>query len=321
VKRNLVELFNREAGMSRSPRTAFLITFAFLMTRGSAVCQQADSTGITVAVLREDGVLIPFARYHQGSWLNPWPKPDGYIESNTIADLKRPWFAQDQRPKNTWYSWSAKGGGKTLTASSVVQVDSHCDQIWGLRSDFSNQTSSNYLSNIGLAIDEKLHPEGLREDSEAADRNDLASFLAPVFVKAESGELAKKVPAAKRKVGKLNLSQLYRGPEIKGQYLYYVEATKEYPMPADPQSPDCKVTSLFSGWFSRVPGKNFELLNHDVSTTDCEGMGATHRSPLGIFHLDDRVFVVTSDSRWEVYSFSIFEPALFTDPRKGLFRS
>jgi hypothetical protein len=282
--------------------TSYFLLFMAVTT--PVMGQQA--AGVTIAVLRDDGTLVPFAQYQQGNWLNPWPKPEGYYSSNTIADLPKPWFSQSKALKATWYSWSTKGGAKPLTTSNVVQVDNDCQKNWGLQSNASSPVKGNYPQHIGFATDTKLQADGLIEVSDSSERSEIIALLAPLFEKAESGALAKKVTATKRKAGRLAISHLYRSPEVKGKSLYYIEATKEYPVPVDPQSPDCKVTSLFTGWLSKVASKR-EVLQHNIEVTDCEMMEAANRIPLGMLQVDNRVFIVAEDSTGETHSYSIYE--------------
>src|SRR4051794_25107093 len=49
---------------------------------------QVNIDHFTISLVWPDGVLVPFAEYQEGKWLNPWPKPEVSLEEepNTVAD-------------------------------------------------------------------------------------------------------------------------------------------------------------------------------------------------------------------------------------------
>jgi hypothetical protein len=77
----------------------FLATASFLSaTLQSVVPQARTSTAdkFIIGVLRLDDVIVPFAQYRNGRWLNPWPRPDCYCdepnndEPNSLTDQPKP---------------------------------------------------------------------------------------------------------------------------------------------------------------------------------------------------------------------------------------
>src|SRR5882762_7515650 len=80
-------------------------------TGAARINRQSSINHFTISLLWPDGVLVPFAEYNEGKWLNPWPKPELFSqdEPNTVADLSKPWFAQNKKPSPTWYFWSSDG--------------------------------------------------------------------------------------------------------------------------------------------------------------------------------------------------------------------
>jgi hypothetical protein len=101
--------------------------------------QRGDDDKLIVGVFRTDGVIVPFARYANQKWTNPWQSPTegGQVDGpNTIADLAKPWYESFVKPSAEWHLSLPAGGALTVRTSKNVQVCSHCQQVWGLLSDY-----------------------------------------------------------------------------------------------------------------------------------------------------------------------------------------
>ena len=60
-----------------------------------APVQGNNDNPFIVGVFRPDGIIVPFARYANRKWSNPWhqAQPDGQPdETDTIADLSIAWY-------------------------------------------------------------------------------------------------------------------------------------------------------------------------------------------------------------------------------------
>ncbi|MGH9898794.1 MAG: hypothetical protein ACRD63_07265, partial [Pyrinomonadaceae bacterium] len=59
----------------------------------ASVSQKQASSRILAAVVRADGVLVPFATYAKGKWSNSWPtsEPSREENYNSMFDLASPW--------------------------------------------------------------------------------------------------------------------------------------------------------------------------------------------------------------------------------------
>ena len=128
------------------------LTVSFLLTL-LLVLTELENSGLSVtppqlrkdhfiaSLITSDAVLVPFAQYRQGHWENPWSKSSDSSEKepNTIASLPEPWFAEIRVPSPVWYFWSARGKAHFLNASKIVEVQSHCQTVWGIVSDLSKE--------------------------------------------------------------------------------------------------------------------------------------------------------------------------------------
>jgi len=279
--------------------------------------RQTDVNDFTISLLWPDGVLVPFAEYHGGKWLNPWPKPElsSDDEPNTVADLSKPWFAQNKKPSPTWYFWSSDGALHVLKAGKIVKVDSHCQTAWGLLSDLPKEsTADSRRGKPGVALDAKRQVNSMTEVANTSDEwKGFLSFVRPAFEREEETRAAElssflTSPSGEdRKKVNVTLSHLYRSDAMIGErYLYYFEAQKEYrePLPANDQS--CN-NVIFRGWGIRNLRGDLSLLGTQIGWADCDLKGDGGRVPLGVLSIDDRAFVITYDPGYEGESYSILE--------------
>src|SRR5438445_1946667 len=155
--------------------------------------QKASDEKLIVGILRPDSVIIPFAQYANRKWSNPWhsAQPDDQAnEPDTIADLPKPWFDSFVKSSSEWYLWSSSGVATTLTTSKTVQVCSHCQQVWGLLTDYPNakQPEKNEcVRNVGAVLSEKRHARAMEKLTDASpDWKQIMTFVGPEFERAES---------------------------------------------------------------------------------------------------------------------------------------
>src|SRR5690242_4273833 len=124
---------------------------------------QVTKDHFIASLVTSDAVLVPFAQYRQGHWENPWPKSSDSSanEPNTLASLPKPWFAEGRIPPPVWYFWSPRGKAHFLNASKIVEVQSHCQTLWGIVSDLPKEEAvdDRYgMVGIALDVDRKVNP-------------------------------------------------------------------------------------------------------------------------------------------------------------------
>jgi len=283
--------------------------------------QPARSDDFTVSILREDGVLVPFAVYRNRAWSTPWPKPDGYGENddNTLAELPKPWFEGDRGPTRTWYYWPSDDVPTVLKTSRITKVDNHCQSNWGLISDFPGKAvkAHEVHRNIGVALDvEKQAPNLLELTDSSIEWVRAGSFIQPAFDKAEDLKVSETdalhhfapYPARKvRRQVKAFLIKLYRSRSaINGRYIFHFEARKEYKKELRSPDSSCSNISLLKGWMLLNERGDLMLLDSDMVLTDCD-MKAEVTKPLGILTVGDQIFIITEDHGYEDESYVILE--------------
>lgn len=276
----------------------------------------------TISILREEGVLIPFAKYRNRIWHAPWPKPGGYGDdvNNTLADLSRAWFERSKDPLTTWYYWNTDDAPTVLKTSKIVKVENHCQTNWGLVSDFSGKAlkANEHHRNIGVALNVKKKVDNSLELANTAkDFKNVHSFIQPTFEKMESLKVSELIaisqlsvypPKGERRTVGLSLSKLYKSRfAINGQYYYYFEAKKEYKKKASANDPYCNNISFFKGWILQNHRGDLMFVDAQLSLTDCDTKGIEITKLLGSLTIKDRIYVITEDHGYEDESYSILE--------------
>ncbi len=285
----------------------------------------AQTTGndtFIVGILRQDGVIAPFALYANKKWTNPWHSRqpnDQADEPDTIADLPKPWFQSFVKPSSDWYLWSPSGELTTIKTSNAVQVCSHCQQVWGLLSDYPNpkQPEKNAcVPNVGAVLSEKKQARTMEKLTDASpDWKQMLTFVRPEFERAESAGLSGAVsqysvqlpPAGDRAKVPLSILNLYRSQLTDdGQALLYFEASKEYPKPRD-SNDSCNNISLFGGWALQDAQGNLALLDSQFAPTDCDMKEGGLTLPFAILQLDGKTFAIVEEDGYEGEGYTILE--------------
>jgi hypothetical protein len=97
--------------------------------------QAADPPRVTVAIVRADGILIPFATRIGRRWSNTWPTPSKRAEVPVrISDVPQEWWGK-AGPAAEWHAWFIAGGTARATVDRLAWYPAHCDRGIGLQSD------------------------------------------------------------------------------------------------------------------------------------------------------------------------------------------
>jgi hypothetical protein len=265
--------------------------------------QNAGAGHFKASILREDGVLIPFAEYREGKWSAPWPKREGYGNAeNSLADLPEAWFVKDGEFSATWYFWPSDGSPKVLQANKTVKVVNHGPENWGLACDYPGKPlqANEHHKNIGIALDvEKKVESPLELPNSSPDSKRILKFIQPASLPSD----------AARQKAELTLRNLYRNRSaIDSRYIYHFRAEKEYRKTGSSSDPDCNDISILKGWILQNQQDELKLLDSQIALTDCDmKTDFPFVRPLGILTMGDRTFIFTEDHGYEDESYSIFE--------------
>ena len=281
-----------------------------------------------VAVLRADGVLVPFAQYGNWGFYNPWPKPQpcrgctDEIYPHSLGQLPQPWFMQGGSMPKRWYFRSPNGALTVLKTLKIIEVENHSQKNWAVRTNFPHErVELPHHRNIGIAITANMRIESMNESKLEHER--LTSFIKDAFDAEETMKierLATDDPIGTESLFKFGLSEsaavrkraetitkFYRSESpINGEYLYYFQATKKYEIPRLASSGH---VSLFSGWATVAARQEGQLgvIVSEIVFTDTDMKGPTTSLPLGVLKIGGRTFIFVEEHGWENESYVILE--------------
>ena len=96
----------------------------------------ADRARFTLAVLRRDGVVIPFAHYDGRKWSNSWVVPTRAFEVPlSLQDVPDKWWPE-RRPITEWTAWPTQRSSRRVETQGPVLLRAHCQRTVGLRTNF-----------------------------------------------------------------------------------------------------------------------------------------------------------------------------------------
>jgi hypothetical protein len=302
------------------------IWFIVIALAALIVCEPAGAQrpSFTLAVLRQDGVLIPFATF-DGQWRNHWPEPRPAFEVPiALDDVDRSWWP-DQRPQVQWALWLPDGRQQPLTALGPAWIRAQCLANIGLRTDYRHPDlvappDAAPYPKVGLAIaaTEGLNPivepvAILDEDSD--DWRRLRPLVTRALDAAESQAIKRagfKHPySVRERMGTpVSLEALYRAPAATpGTFVYLMEFARRH-LEKDPgkmQDPPCDLITYASAWvFWGTTGPERPTVHAVV--TDCYRWNATFALPLGVLRGADRRPVwVIQGSGWGHEAYAILD--------------
>lgn len=300
---------------------AVALSAAIKYTRAPA--QGSSDRTFILAVFRTDGVIVPFARYANLKWTNPWQNPSEGAqtdEPNTIADLAKPWYESFVKPPAEWDLSLPAGGALTVRTSKNIQTCSHCQQVWGLLSDYPNAEPAGRnecVRTFGIALNKKRPAPAMeRLTNTSPDWQQLLKLVSPEFDRAENAgptEASRlyyaQIPRAEERAKvPLSMLNLYRHQLTEqGEILFFFGVSKEYAKPQDANDPSCNNISLFEGWVLRDANGYLTLLDSQLSPTDCDRKHSGRLVPFGVMQLDGKTFVVVEEDSYEGESYIILE--------------
>lgn len=301
----------------------------------SAFVASAESAAgrFTVAVLRRDGVLLPFAAFDGKRWTNKWPGERATEVPITLADVPKDWWA-DKEAATAWTAWLVSGRSQRITVDAPVLVGVHCTPRVGLRSNYvalepPPPPQFQPYPKDGLAVtgDVRIEPVELVQPA-SPEATAFATSVAPTVNEAESKRVRDWArqwthPMDERQRAKipLTIEILARTPGVDpGTTAYYFESVKKYPgfmqyftrpdpttMKPERQLDGCNYVTFAGGWF--ITGSNAAMTKPSVGAelTNCNREDVSYVLPLGAVRAAGRLFWIVQTSSWDAESYGIVE--------------
>jgi hypothetical protein len=274
----------------------------------SLVLLVAKDPGFSLAVLRRDGVLIPFAIHRNGKWATAWPAAGRLVEMPiTIDDIPEDWWGETP-PMLTWTFWPLDGSPRPVRPIAPIRYQAQCAPGVGLRSDYKSERPlpppfERPFPKDGVAASGSVKIEKIAIlDERAAEWSDFERRLAEAFTKAENRAIlayvgwAHPVPRRVREKTPQKIEALYRAPVKDAGDLYYVEAARRY---VDPKQKDgCDLVTFAGGWI-RPWRPARDVFDIGAAITYCDRADAEFLFPLGLIRMEGRPTVwVAQTAGW-----------------------
>ena len=305
--------------MPVSGRVALLL-FLLALPAPRHLGDDAETAPFLTAILRRDGIVIPFAAFDGKNWTAPWPMEIGDEDPpEALQKVPRGWWGKPGIVEGlTAWANGVSRGAIRLHLGRIAVLHVMCDRRFGLASD--------YKSPEGLPLDpEQPYPkDGLAVSGE--QRVDPIQVVAPDapqwsaaaremtvdFDEAEEHAAHTftdwKHPFSKvqRRQFLPRIEAMYSAPmDEDGWTAYYLEAVRLYP-PA-PDDRGCGLVTSASGWMAVGPNgkRSFDLR---ARITYCDRHGVQYMLPLGLIKARDRNYWVYQMSTYGRESYIVARP-------------
>jgi len=303
------------------PRTALRLAAVLLLAAFATVgAREAERQRFTLAALRRDGVIIPFASFDGRNWGLHWPESDlGVPLPISRADIPKGWWGP-LGPDAPWTAWLSGGETRPLTLGKPVHAKVFCSGHPAVATDYRGgplDPREPTVPKDGLAIagDVKLQ-EIIHISIHAPEAKRVIDMIAAEFNKEE--ELATKrfmywthpYGPEERKKYAIDLEAFYRSSEstTRGKWkTTYVEAIRRFP----PRAVDgnCGLITFARGWITEQDGKP-PIINIGARVTFCDRAEVSFMLPFGRLQIDNEAYWVFQMSSWrdELYSVTRIRP-------------
>ena len=213
-----------------------------------------------------------------------------------------------------------------MKVSKPMPYSAHCEGNWGLLTDYppKHYQYSPYPK-IGMALSAKNIATPMTELPPASsEKNELLSFITAEFIQLEKEAISEQVqkegilddrlkyeghPVFETERNKIEiiLGTVYRTYLAKnGQYIYYLEAKREYRKPKAFTDSECPGITFFKCFLKKQNGK-FSFLDRDLVITDCDWKYAITILPFGIIKVGNKNVIVIQKNYYESESYHLLE--------------
>ena len=273
---------------------------AHVLGRQAAPSRPPDR--LLVALVRSEGVVVPFAEYLDGRWANA-----GADAGHSQSAVPPVWFVRGGTAPRAWSVVLTTGGRRNASTNTATLVQSHCSPQWGLLSDIGDQPMSiNTLHRqVGVAISGPAAVDGFEElDRASPEVARLTVAVLPTFDRDEDPALARWAAAGKGRLQPVierhaipfTIEAAYRSRiTIAGQTLVYLRVSRTHRESAAQSSP-CSLVSVLDTWvFQDDQGRPTIAATSRFVQTDCPRPNVRIGVPFGIVRVDGRAFIISVD--------------------------
>lgn len=289
----------------------------------------------TLAIVRLDGILTPFATWNGRAWENTWPTPEKEVDTPiTIEETPKRWWSKSG-PALAWQVWRPDGSTVETRVTAPAWYPAHCQQALGLRTTLPVRQAPPVrvqpYPKFGVAASRAIDLRPIERVDPAsptgvalirAIRDDTNAEEARLVKQHQLGGWIHPYRDSERNDVPLRLEALYRAPAGGGRFNYYFEAVKQYPIrgreeeeraPAPGAKPvkvaTCEVVTAVSGWFTSEPdAKTLKPHAFYVRPTSCDYESVDVMLPFGYLGTGDRRLWIAQFSGWGREHYVLLDP-------------
>ena len=278
----------------------------------------AENAPFTVAVLRRDGLISPFAAFDGKEWSAPWPSSLQFLDLPISLDaIPGKWWGKAGQVQ-TMSLWIDGGPRGTVRLLRPMMMTPMCAARLTLLSDYRSGQPVPPLSEQpypkdGLAVSGSPHLERIEVvDPASPDSMRAATLLADAFAKAEDEAIRQftdwkhPLTKARRRTVPIAVEALYRAPmDESGWTASYVEAVRRYE--PGPEDDGCGLVTFAGGWVLTGPqARNVTRLSARV--TYCDRKGVTFMLPLALARAAGRSYWIYQLSGYDREGYAVVRP-------------
>lgn len=254
-----------------------------------------------LAVLRRDGIILPFAAFKGNDWSQPWPYPTVTTEVPvTLSAVPEGWWGGT--PFGEWTAIGPGGASVPVRLRSPILVPVCQERRIGIRTDYTSKEPPAPMivqpyPKDGLAVTSGVRVEPI--EIVAATSQERATLMAAI-----AGEIADaeeetiralrrtrfKHPIERqaRRAAAAQLEAWYRAPmDAHGWTLSWIEAAKRYPPRPDEEG--CGLETIVSGWVQHNALEKQPRAQLTARVTYCDREGVTYMLPFGLVRTRGRL--------------------------------
>jgi hypothetical protein len=293
---------------------ALSVVTALGQSRQVSRAQSRDHDGRgALAVLRRDGLLVPFASFNRDSWRVTWPLR---VTPATPVPLTREGIPESwwgTRTPNQWRAYLPDGTETFPELGAPSVFGTFCEPRLGIRTAYRSAQPLppmpiDPFPKDGLAISGGVPLEEIEVvKGTSAEWPALTAELVTPFNRVEDktiGEVRSfrqwkhPRPEAERHALPIRLESWYRAPgDEPGTSVSYVEMARQYSPGPDDQG--CGLETIVSGWLYHRDGKLTKASNLRGKLAYCDRVGVTYMLPFGRIRPNKTTYWVFQLSGWE----------------------
>jgi len=306
------------------PRLLFslvlLVGAATVAPRPPVSAQETRDDQGALAVLRRDGVILPFASFDRDFWEITWPTSFRDVKlPSTLEQIPEKWWGKGS-PKG-WRAYTRSGAPIDISLRSVGAFRPFCVDRLGLATTYKSPEPLpprpvRPFPKDGIAVSGNIPIEPIESVNPASpDVRALVAQLAKQFDQAESRTIGQvrnntgwrhRFNDDERSALPIRLESWYRSPSSEpGWTVSYIEASRAYP--PGPEDKGCGLETFVSGWMHHNRGELSKTTALTAKLTYCDRVGVVYMLPFGRIRPRTRDYWIFQLSGWEAEWYDVAE--------------